>query len=175
MAPAVIIIGFMGSGKTVVGSRLAASLEWDFIDTDREVERRMGMSIPQAFVDRGEEFFRRHEQEVILGLLDDAPGREKGMVMSLGGGAVTISAVQERLEQEPLVFLLDEDVDTAFSRARGGSRPLARDRSSFRALFDERSYIYRLTAGFVVDTRGKDADSVTLELAELVRERMKEG
>ena len=82
-------------------------------------------------------------------------------MISLGGGAVTIPAVYERLLEEPLVVLLDEDIDTAFKRASGGKRPLAADHDGFQALFSERESLYRSVAKYIVDTRRLDVDQVT--------------
>lgn len=169
MAPTVILIGFMGAGKSAVGRRLARSLGWDFTDADDEVEKSMGMSIPEAFSGEGEQFFRDAEQEVVLRLIDEAGESERGTVLSLGGGAVTIPAVRERLKAEPLVLLLDEDVETAFKRAGGGNRPLARDREGFRALYEERSYLYREAAGFVIETSGKGLAEVVREAEAVIR------
>ncbi|MDO8737096.1 MAG: shikimate kinase, partial [Thermoleophilia bacterium] len=94
-----------------------------------------------------------------------------GAVVSLGGGAVTIPAIYERLLEEPLVVLLDEDVDMAYKRAAGGKRPMAGDIEHFRALYSERESIYRSVAKFIVDARGKDVDQVTVRIVEIVHER----
>ena len=171
MAEGLILTGFMGTGKTAVGRRLANRLGWDFFDADPLVEEHMGMTIPEIFEIHGEPGFRKAEEAVVLGLLDEAARAEKGAVISLGGGAVTIPAVYERLTKEPLVVLLDEDVDTAYERARGSRRPLAGDPERFRDLYSQRESIYRSVAKYIVDTRGLDSSAVASRVIELIHER----
>lgn len=161
----------MGSGKTAVGSRLSRRLGWDFFDADPLVEEHMGMPIHEIFEIHGEPGFRKAEEAVVGSLLDEASRSESGAVVSLGGGAVTIPALYERLMKEPLVVLLDEDVDMAYKRAGGSKRPLARDIDQFRNLYAERESIYRSVAKYIVDTRGMDLDQVVDRIVELVHER----
>jgi shikimate kinase len=161
----------MGSGKTAVGKRLSGRLGWDFFDADPLVEEHMGMSIQEIFEIHGEPGFRKAEEAVVAGLLDEAARSASGAVVSLGGGAVTIPALYERLLKEPLVVLLDEDVDMAHRRAAGGKRPLAGDIEHFRALYSERESIYRSVAKYIVDTRGMGIDQVVDRIVELIHER----
>lgn len=168
MAPAVIIIGFMGSGKTAVGKKLAGRLGWEFRDADSRIESEMGITIAEAFAARGEAYFRDLEERVVLEMIDAAGEAATGTVISLGGGAVTSSKVRRRLDSEPLVILLDEDVETAFVRASDGTRPLAGDAAGFRRLYEERTYLYRQAAKYSIDTRKKDVEAVTSEMAGIV-------
>ncbi|MHB1361119.1 MAG: shikimate kinase [Thermoleophilia bacterium] len=171
MAEALILTGFMGSGKTAVGKLLAEKLNRDFFDADPLVEERMGMPIPEIFEIHGEPEFRKAEETVVTGLLGEAAKSSRGAVISLGGGAVTIAAIYEKLVREPLVVLLDEDVDRAWQHARGGSRPLAADPEHFRSLYAERESIYRSVAKYIVDTRDLDAGGVADRIVELIHER----
>ncbi len=159
----------MGTGKSAVGERLARSLGWDFVDADPVVEQDMGMPVTEIFSRLGEAAFRRAEERVVLRLLREAAASARGTVVSLGGGAVTIPAVAEKLKAEPRVFLLDEDVDTAFQRACRQPRPLAAGAERFRALFAEREELYRSVAGFIIDTRGKGVEQVAGEIEDLMR------
>ena len=168
MASSLILIGFMGSGKTAVGERLSRELNRDFFDADLVVEQRMGISISEAFATLGESGFRQAEERVVLELLDRAASEPGGAVISLGGGAVIIHEVFERLRQEPMVVFLDEDVETAFKRAQNGRRPLAADPGRFRELFKERENLYRGLAKFTVDTRGKAVNQVAAEVMKMV-------
>jgi shikimate kinase len=81
-AERIYIVGFMGCGKTTAGRKLAARLEWEFIDLDREAERIAGMKIPEIFESRGEDFFRKTEQEALKALASSSH-----TVVSTGGGA----------------------------------------------------------------------------------------
>ena len=159
----------MGSGKSAVGRYLARGLGWDFFDADPIVEEHAGASIAEIFRMEGEAAFRRAEEGVVLGLLDEADASPEGTVVSLGGGAVTIPAVAERLRRQSLVFLLEEDVDRAYARVRRSSRPLARDAESFRRLYAEREKVYLELARHVVDTKDKDVKRVADEIVKVLR------
>lgn len=80
----VALVGFMGSGKTTVGERLAELRKCPFIDTDRVIEEEAGVAIPELFRARGEAYFRRLEKDVIGRLLPESGG----CVLAMGGGAV---------------------------------------------------------------------------------------
>jgi shikimate kinase len=76
------LIGFMGCGKTTAGKKLAAVLDWDFIDLDKVIEQKAGLTIAEIFFVHGEEYFRKLESETLKEL-----GNESGSVISTGGGA----------------------------------------------------------------------------------------
>jgi shikimate kinase len=78
----VYIIGFMGSGKTTTGRKLASMLGWSFADLDRRIEEHTGMTIPQIFSDKGEEYFRMVEADLLRKLQHDTE-----IVIATGGGA----------------------------------------------------------------------------------------
>ncbi|NJW53986.1 shikimate kinase [Salinimicrobium oceani] len=78
----IILIGYMGSGKSVVGKALAVQKQLPFLDLDEEISRREKKSIPEIFSDAGEIYFRRKEAEVLKELLE----QEANFVLSLGGG-----------------------------------------------------------------------------------------
>jgi len=168
LADYLILTGFMGSGKTAVGRRLAGELGWDFFDADQLIEERAGMPIVEIFEAQGEAGFRRIEEEVVLGLLDRGQESSRGSVISLGGGAVTIPIIYERLLTEALVILLDVDVEAAFGRARDGRRPLAADRDEFEQLYRERETLYRGVAKGIIDTRGLGVDQVAGKIIEFM-------
>jgi shikimate kinase / 3-dehydroquinate synthase len=150
----VALIGFMGAGKTTLGAETAERLDRRFVDLDRELEGALGTSIPQAFVELGEERFRVLEAEKTL----EALGGEPPGVLSLGGGAVTSPEVRASLRDRALTVLIDVDPQTAWTRTRDSARPLARDEELFHALFAEREPLYRECADAVT----RDADGIVL-------------
>jgi shikimate kinase/3-dehydroquinate synthase len=141
----------MGAGKTSAARAMAADLGGRHVDSDAEIERRLGSSIEDWFARHGERAFREAEEEVVLGLLDegDAP------VIALGGGAMQSERVQQALERHTVV-LLDVDTDTAWQRA-GGRRPLARDRRRFDELHAARAPLYERLADVILPTSRRDS------------------
>ena len=77
----IYVIGFMGSGKSTAGKRLAASLGWEFLDLDRVIEEKAGKRIPQIFSQDGEAAFRKAESEALKGI-----DNQNGVVVATGGG-----------------------------------------------------------------------------------------
>ena len=144
--PLIVLVGFMGAGKSTAAREIAADLGVEPLDADELVEQRLGMSVAECFESRGEAGFRRVEEEVVLEHLD----RDTG-VLALGGGAVESARVREALRAHRVVFL-EVDAETAWARARagGGSRPLAQDRDAFGALLERRTELYDEVADVVV-------------------------
>ena len=109
----------MGSGKSTVGRLVAKNLGWEFIDLDRRIEERVGLSIPELFESSGEPFFRDLERRELLDALEGLAKR----VVSCGGGVVVDSRNRARLMEVATVFLW-EDSDVLYRRTRGPGRPL---------------------------------------------------
>ena len=82
MQTRIFLIGFMGSGKSTIGSRLARKISYDFVDMDQLIEETAGMTIPGIFSEHGEEVFRKWEHDILLELCN----RDR-VVVSTGGGA----------------------------------------------------------------------------------------
>ena len=155
MTDSVVLVGFMGAGKTTVGRLVAEGLGFSLIDTDALIEDHFG-PIPELFATRGERGFRDLEREVVLAELEVAEAEPR--VLSLGGGAVTIDDVRQALGRLPHVVWLDAPPDVLFRRASSerGSRPLARDEAAFRDLYLKRVPLYREVATSVVRDTGEE-------------------
>ena len=129
----------MGAGKSTGARSLAAELGAEALDSDRELERRLGEPV-EAFFDReGEDAFRAREEEVALELL----ARPDAGVIALGGGALGSERVREALASHTVVHL-EVEPDEAWRRASGKGRPLARDRGRFAQLHGDRSAALRV-------------------------------
>jgi shikimate kinase/3-dehydroquinate synthase len=150
----VVLVGFMGAGKTTLGRDAALRLGREFLDLDRAIEERAGKPIVALFEERGESGFReieRHAARVAL----SAP---QPLVIALGGGAVTVAETRELL-RDAFVVLVDIDVDSAWERvSRSKRRPLARDEGAFRRLYEERAPVYRQVA----DAVAQDTTAIVL-------------
>ncbi|MEA2179065.1 MAG: shikimate kinase, partial [Solirubrobacteraceae bacterium] len=140
MAGAVVFVGFMGAGKTSA----ARLLDPAALDTDAEIERRAGCSIPELFAQRGEEGFRALEEQVALELLASAG---PGTPVALGGGTLGSARVRDALGDHVAAYL-EIDEATAWERATadGVTRPLASDRERFAALLATRRPVYEAAA-----------------------------
>src|SRR4051812_22025789 len=135
----------MGAGKTTGARACAAALGVRAVDTDRELEQRLGTSIEDYFASHGERAFREVEEDVVAEVLEAPPAP----VISLGGGAINSARVRELLARHTVV-MLDVDEPTAWRRAGGKRRPLARDRERFAALHAERAPLYESLADAVL-------------------------
>ncbi len=145
---ALVLIGFMGAGKSSRARRIAQLRGTHAIDSDALLTERFGHSVAREFELHGEPAFRAAESELVCSLLDRADPRD---VIALGGGAVLSSEVRSALKRGGhLTLLIDVDPQLAWARTRGDSedseRPLARDRSAFMALFEQRRALYEEVA-----------------------------
>jgi shikimate kinase/3-dehydroquinate synthase len=148
---ALVFIGFMGAGKTSAARAAAAEMAARAVDADHVIERQLGTSIDAYFASHGERAFREIEEDVVSGLLERPPAP----VLSLGGGAVGSERVRGLLDRHTVV-LLDVDVETAWRRAGGRPRPLARDHDRFAALHAERAPLYDSLADAVLLESGRE-------------------
>lgn len=169
-----ILIGFMGAGKSCVGRALAAALGWKFEDLDDRIEVSAGRTIAEIFHESGEAEFRRLEHAALKSL-----AREYGLpgecVIALGGGAFIQEANFKLIEAwgVPTVFLHAE-VEELWNRCRaqaldaGSERPLLEDREQFRGLYELRRSHY-LKASLRQETGGKPIVQVAAELIKAVK------
>ena len=162
--PVAVLTGFMGSGKSTVGRALADRLGVTFIDTDAEIERRAGRTIPAIFADDGEPAFRNIERDVVLDVLSTHDG-----VVALGGGAVTVPEIAAALDDQHVVYL-EIGPDEGFARVRHSDRPLlASDDPAavYAELLGGRRSAYEAVAVHVVDATQSPAQVVDTVLSGL--------
>ena len=149
---AIVLVGFMGAGKSTGARSLAAELGGQALDSDRELEARLGETIESYFDRHGEEAFREREESVVCELL----ARQDAPVIALGGGAVQSERVREALTRHTVVHL-EIDPDDAWHRASGKGRPLARDPGRFESLWRDRRTLYDSVSDVVVPPADRDA------------------
>ena len=143
---AIVIVGFMGAGKTTAARALARARGSSALDADSLIEERLGTTITQAFARDGEPAFRAVEETVVGDLLDRASA---GEIISLSGGAIGSERVRAALRRH-LVVWLDVGLAVAWRRSAGDKRPLARNRAAFEALYNERVPLYESVADAIV-------------------------
>lgn len=115
-----ILIGFMGTGKTTVGKLITERLKWSFVDTDERIVEHTGMTIPSIFKQKGEAWFRDQESIVLEEIL-----KGHAQVVSTGGGAVLRERNRDVMLKGGLVVALTADVDTIVKRvSEDQNRPL---------------------------------------------------
>jgi shikimate kinase len=162
--PNIYLIGPMGSGKTAVGRQLALRTGREFVDSDREIERRTGVDIPFIFEKEGETRFRDRECEVIESLT-----QRVGLVVATGGGAVLAEENRDRLSATGIVVHLDTTVDEQLRRTRrSANRPLlqtANPRLVLETLREQRQSLYEAIADYTFDTTGKRVRTVAAAIA----------
>ncbi|MEE9425405.1 MAG: shikimate kinase [Methylococcales bacterium] len=147
----IYLIGPMGAGKSTIGRQLAKAQNCSFVDSDREIEARTGVSIATVFEYEGESGFRKREQQVIEDKVKRSP-----IVLATGGGVVLSESNREALQTNGFVVYLSCSVDKLLRRTRtDSSRPLLQTsdrRQRIDDLMREREPLYQQCAHFVVNT-----------------------
>lgn len=160
----IVLCGFMGSGKTVVGKELAKIMGRKFIDTDELIEKEQGMAIKAIFAARGEDYFRELEYEACK-----KTAEMKNCVISTGGGALTFERNAKALKEGGKVVFLDASFETICQRIGDSSnRPLFQDREKAKQLFDERKDKYAAAADYIIDG-DLSARKAALDIASMFR------
>jgi shikimate kinase len=147
----IFLVGPMGAGKTTIGKMLAKSLSIPFIDSDKEIEQRTGVTIPMIFEYEGEAGFRKRESDVLGVLTEKSP-----IVLATGGGAVILPENQQMLKSRGFIVYLQCSVDRQLERThKDTNRPLLKTpdpRAKLEELYKMRDPIYRSLADYVIDT-----------------------
>jgi len=163
----IILTGFMGVGKTSVGTLLAKDLGFAFVDTDILIEADQKITITEIFSTFGEQYFRDVEARVIAGVLED-----EGQVVSTGGGAVIREENRKTFKQNGVTICLTARPEVIYDRIRHEThRPLLKvpdPLGKIRELLSSRSLFYH-QADFIIDTSDRSVDGVINEIKEKVR------
>jgi shikimate kinase len=172
VADNVILVGFMGAGKSSVGRLLARRLGRCFVETDDMIAVREGASVPEIFASKGEAYFRSIEEEALAWL-----GLKSGDVIATGGGLPCREGRPAALRALGTVVWLSGDFDTLYRRAlQAGQRPMLAGRSpdDLRALFHAREHFYR-QADLSVDAADGGPDQVAGRVLSALRARERVG
>ena len=170
MKTSIALIGFMGTGKTVVGKALAEKLGKEFIELDALIEQKAGKPIPEIFQQDGEIAFRELEIEAAREV-----SQKRNVIIACGGGIVLNKINIDRLKKESLIVYLTASPEVILKRTSSdrNDRPLleATDKASeVRRLLQFRKPFYERAAEITIDTSKLDIDSVVAGIIEKVKE-----
>jgi shikimate kinase len=172
MADNVVLVGFMGAGKSSVGRILARRLGRCFVETDEMITATEGRPIPEIFAERGEAHFRALEDEAVRLL-----ALKRGDVIATGGGLPCREGLPEALRAIGTVVWLSGEFAALYERAlRGGDRPMlhGRTREQAEALYESRKPFYA-KADVTVDTTTLSPDQVAAQVAAELAERRRQA
>lgn len=157
----IVLIGFFGTGKSTIGRRLAQSLNWEFIDTDRAIEELTGLRVADIFRLHGEKRFHSEEALLVKRLSE-----KEDCVIATGGGTVLDPHNWAILARQGWMICLYAPVETVLQRvkARRSARPLLKgDRENIAELWSARQKVYA-QADLIIDTTGKEIDQIAEEI-----------
>ncbi len=164
----VVLIGFMGTGKSSCGRMLASRLGCAFIDLDKYIESKENMSVSEIFAEKGESYFREREREAVREVV-----QRKGAVLATGGGTVKDKENLRLLKERGVLVCLTADIESILRRTeRRGERPML-DRQGDRKkaveeLLESRREVYAC-ADYTVDTSQLSPMQVTEEIVDFLR------
>lgn len=168
MSNNIILIGFMGAGKTTIGKKIAKIRQWEFVDTDLYIEEKAGIRISDIFAQKGEEYFRQLETDTLIDLLKNTTNT----IISVGGGLPLREENRKLLHQLGKILYLKATADTIYDRVKGDTtRPLLRSdnpKERIKILMAERESIYMDTADNVIITDEKNISSIAGEINVLI-------
>jgi shikimate kinase len=168
--PNIYLVGPMGAGKTTVGRHLAELLGREFLDSDHEIERKTGATIPWIFEKEGEQGFRSRETVVI----DELTARRQ-LVLATGGGAVTQAPNREFLKKRGIVVYLYTPVEIQLQRTyRDKNRPLLQvenPEKKLKDLLEIRDPLYREVADHIIETNQGAARDLAQKILNLILSR----
>lgn len=169
MSNNIILIGFMGSGKTSVGKALAEKLAFSFLDTDLYIEQKEKMSISHIFDEKGEQYFRDLETSVLKELLEGT----RDTVLAVGGGTPLRKENQELLQQLGCVIYLQITPQTVMEHLAGDTtRPLLQcedPAKKIEELLTARQPLYQEAANRSVSVDGRAVEQIVEDICEKIQ------
>jgi shikimate kinase len=163
----IVLVGFMGTGKTAVGKLLAKRLGREFLEVDEIIEKKEGRSIAEIFGQKGEPYFRALEKEVVKEV-----SQKKGVIISAGGGAIIDEANLKNLKKNGIIICLEASPEVILERTKGNfCRPLLNvpdPKKKIEELLEQRAPHYK-KADLSINTDNLTIDQVVEKLSHLPR------
>ena len=143
----IVLCGFMGAGKTVVGQELANIMNYAFLDMDEIIEQEQGITIKKIFEIYGEEYFRNLEYELCKRTCN-----LQNCVISTGGGTVIYERNVNELKKTNKIIFLDASFPVVEQRiGNSDTRPLFKDKEKAKELYNERREKYKNVSDYIID------------------------
>lgn len=165
----IILIGFMGSGKTTIGNELSEKSKFALVDTDKYIEQQQQTTISEIFASKGEEEFRLMETKALKELLEAS----EDMIISTGGGLVIKQENRELLKNAGTTVYLKASADTIYDRVKDDTkRPLLQcedPKLKIISLMEQRKDYYTDAANIVVDTDKKSVEEIACEILSKIK------
>lgn len=169
----IILIGYMGSGKTTLGKKLSFRERIAFLDTDKMIEQKQGKAVSEIFDEEGENAFRQMETECLKEILDYSDR----YIISVGGGLPLKEENRKLLKELGTVLYLRARPDTIYGRLKNDTtRPLLRGddpEGKIRTMIEIREPVYRETADLIIDVDEKGYETIIGEIIDGVKGRKK--
>lgn len=166
----IVLIGFMGCGKSTIGRELKRMMGFQWVDTDSEIEAREKCRISDIFARDGEEAFRDHESQVLRDLVEANP---TSTIVSTGGGAILREENRALLRQLGYVVWLRANAETIYQRTKKNrQRPILQTenpREVIEALLEKREPLYRECAHLIIDVAGLNRTEICAGIVESAR------
>ena len=163
----IFIIGSMGSGKTSIGKILEKKNNLSFLDTDHEIIRSCGYSIPDIFKEFGEEHFRNLETEQLRKMK-----ALENHVISTGGGIILKNDNRKLMKELGIIIFLDINISSQVDRVKNRkNRPLLNDQNlkdNLLSLKKIRDPIYKKISNYIIDVSGKERDQIINEIQKII-------
>lgn len=164
----ILLIGFMGAGKTTIGKGLAQRLQKEYVDLDTKIEEHIQLSIAEYFHYYGENSFRKVESKVLRKL----PNEDK--IIATGGGIVQCAANRQFLQTQPIVLYLEAEADCLIDRIQQDKtsiRPLAlgKTREEIKALLAQRLSWYEESATLRINTTNETPEKIIDTIIERIK------
>tara|TARA_B100000945_G_scaffold56871_1_gene41935 strand:- start:146 stop:673 length:528 start_codon:yes stop_codon:yes gene_type:complete len=153
----ICFVGFMGSGKSILGKDLSKLYNIEFFDSDLEIEKKIGKSINQIFIDSGENYFRKIEEKVCIDLL-----KVENCIISLGGGSIINSKIRKIIKKNSFSIYLKVDINILLKRLKSSKkRPLLKysNKEDIKKLYNEREIFYN-KSDLVIDNNNNKYDAI---------------
>ncbi len=163
----IVLIGFMGSGKTVISKVLSKKLKRDIVDIDVLIEKKTKMKIKNIFKKFGEEYFRDLEEKITAKV-----SKKKNIIISTGGGIIKRENNIKNLKKNGIIIYLKNTFKTSCERLKGKkNRPLFNEKNlkATKKLFLQRLKLYKNAADIIIKTDNKSIKQVSEEIIEKIK------